>query len=498
MRRRGDRAVIAQQVAELFDLAASSLAGTEAAPQLAEARERLTGPLRVAIAGKVKAGKSTLLNALVGERLAPTDAGECTKIVTWYRDGTTYRVTMHPYAGNPEQLPFRREEGSIEIDLRTTPFDTIDRLEIEWPSSALRDVTLIDTPGIDSINTDISARTEQFLTPDGAPRAADAVLYLMRHLHQSDVRFLEAFHDQVAAQPSAINSVGVLSRADEIGVGRLDSLSSAQRIAVRYSNDPKLRRLCQIVIPLAGLLAETAVTLRQDEFRQLQILAAAERSALDALLLSVGRFTKAETNLAITPLERQELLDRFGIFGIRLACGLIRQQRAETSSELSTVLAERSGLDSLRTVLRSHFTARSDVLRARSALLALETMLGEVGPGIDTSGLGRELERVTASIHEFAEVRLLNALRAGHVGLPATDLERAERLLGIVGTFTHERLEADPDTQPAELVALALNQHSYWQTLSENPLLSRDATEAARVLTRTCEGLIAGAQAARS
>ena len=32
---------------------------------------RLDGPLRVAIAGKVKAGKSTLLNALVGEKVAP-------------------------------------------------------------------------------------------------------------------------------------------------------------------------------------------------------------------------------------------------------------------------------------------------------------------------------------------------------------------------------------------------------------------------------------------
>src|SRR5690606_15825912 len=58
-----------------------------AAERLNAVLSRLDEPLRVAIAGKVKAGKSTLLNALVGEELAPTDAGECTKIVTWYRDG---------------------------------------------------------------------------------------------------------------------------------------------------------------------------------------------------------------------------------------------------------------------------------------------------------------------------------------------------------------------------------------------------------------------------
>ena len=57
---------------------------------------RFDEPLRVAIAGKVKAGKSTLLNALVGEEIAPTDAGECTRVVTWYLDAPAPKVTMFP------------------------------------------------------------------------------------------------------------------------------------------------------------------------------------------------------------------------------------------------------------------------------------------------------------------------------------------------------------------------------------------------------------------
>ena len=42
--------------------------------------QRLAEPLRIAIAGMVKAGKSTLLNAIMGEEIAPTDTGECTRM----------------------------------------------------------------------------------------------------------------------------------------------------------------------------------------------------------------------------------------------------------------------------------------------------------------------------------------------------------------------------------------------------------------------------------
>ena len=84
---------LVSETRKLVEAAAGEVyAGTADAARMRALADRLGGPLRVAIAGRVKAGKSTLLNALVADRLAPTDAGECTRIVTWYADGHTYRV----------------------------------------------------------------------------------------------------------------------------------------------------------------------------------------------------------------------------------------------------------------------------------------------------------------------------------------------------------------------------------------------------------------------
>nr|MDQ2709289.1 dynamin family protein [Actinomycetota bacterium] len=405
---------------------------------------RFDEPLRVAIAGKVKAGKSTLLNALVGEEIAPTDAGECTRVVTWYQDGPSPKVLLHPRGGpgaasKPRQLSINRRDGALSFDLGGTSPDKIDRLTVDWPSQSLRGTTLIDTPGIDSLSHDVSARSHEFLAPSDEPTAADAVIYLMRHLHSGDMRFLESFHDRGVARATAINTIAVLSRADEIGVGRLDALMSAKRIASRYRGDDKLRELCQTVVAVAGLLAQTGRTLRQAEFTALTALSAVPRDDLDTLLLSADRFVRG--SCSVDSEVRASLLDRFGLFGVRLGVTLIRQGVTDPGA-LSTELVRRSGLDDLREVLNIQFTERRDLLKARSALLALDLVLRRE-PRPSSAPLAVELERIMSGAHEFAELRLLTALRSGAVKLAKDDRLEAERLLGGEGGAAAPRLGLD-------------------------------------------------------
>ena len=469
--------------------------GTPDEPRLAAMLARLDEPLRVAVAGRVKSGKSTLLNALIGEQLAPTDAGECTRIVTWYEDGHTYRVMLHPRDGAPRQARFSREDGAIDVDLGGLPADEVDQLVVSWPSQELRRATLIDTPGIGSLSESVSRRAWQLLATDEEEETpADAVIYLMRHLHSGDVDFLRAFHDSEVSRPNPVNAIAVLSRADEIGVGRANSMTSARRIAARLSADPAVRRVAQTVVPVAGLLAETAVTLTETEVAQLRKLADRSPRDVEALLLTADRFLRQLPDLGLTTLEREHLLSRFGIFGIRLASTILRRGPV-TATELARDLAERSGLEELQAVLQSLFFTRREVLKSRSALLALDTLTYQ-NPLPGSVPVAGEVEQVLASAHPFSELRVLSALRAGWVAGKPEVLEDLEHVIGGTGTSRPQRLRLQPDASSSEQADAANQALARWQRRAENPMTAHELVVAARVAVRSCEGMLAELAAA--
>ena len=476
-------------VGELLDDAIALYADVPAAAaRLRAQRDRLDEPLRVGLVGRVKAGKSTLLNALVGERLAPTDAGECTRVVTWYRNGPIPRVVLHPVSGPPRVLPVRRSDGALRLDLGGTPVDEVDRLAVDWPTTALAPMTLVDTPGVASLTESAGERTKAFVATDEVP-APDALVYLTRQLQPEDLGVLNAFRAATGGADLATTTLLVLSRADEAAAGRLDALIAADDLARRTAEDPALRALGAGVLPVSGLLGLAGRTLRHRDFVALAGLADADRADTERMLVSADRFTRPETPVPISAAIRVALLDRLGLFGVRLAVALVRGG-ARSADALADELVTRSGLAELQRLLAVRFVQRAGAVRAGTALATVEQVL-RATPVPGDQRLWAALERVRLARHDVRELELLGRLAAVDAPLPAALRPVAERLLGGSGPAAADRLGLPPETPDDELRAAALAELDRWRALAADPEATRATGDACAVLVRATEGLLA-------
>jgi replication fork clamp-binding protein CrfC len=455
---------------------------------------RLNQPMRIALAGTLKAGKSTLVNALVGEDIAPTDATEATRIVTWFRNGAIPKVTANHRNGRRTNVPIARgnaaPDGSkgLTFDLANVdPEDVVD-LDVEWPAAELINTTIIDTPGTSSLSRDVSERTLRLLVPDdGVPRV-DAVVFLLRTLNAADIALLTQIGALVGGSAGALGVIGVASRADEIGAGRIDAMMSARDVASRFTEEMDKTGICQAVVPVSGLLALTARTLRQSEFVALQKLAGIDPTALTKAMLSVDRFVREDSSLPVDAATRAALLERFGMFGLRISMAILRSGVTDATA-LADELLERSGLIALRDVIDQQFAQRSDLLKAHTAMLSLRKFV-EVNPIYATPRIIADIDPLLADTHAFEELRLLSQLRSRPTTLNEDEMVSLRRIIGGSGTDFGTRLGLRPDAAHDGPRA-AFSAAQRWRRRAEHPLNDPFTTRACRAAVRSAEAMVA-------
>ena len=414
-------------LAALVEAVASAAVGACDGParEAVEAvRRRLAEPLRVAVVGRVSSGKSTLLNALVGRRVAATAVGECTRTTAWYRYGrySTARVVLRN--GTAVTVPMPHHGALTELPV---PATDVERLEVTENLQPLRELTLVDTPGLASAGRpDLSARTERLLTQDtlSSAEAADVLLFVLNGPMKDDEHAaVEAFRLASSRGPGA-TALAVLTKADKLSPDPAQAWKAARDMAEHLADTH--RSLFATVVPVVGLLAETGcLGLVEHEAADLRALAESWSAEETELALSDAELF-CTLPAAVPEGRRRALLqDRLDLFGAGELLTAVRDGRARTAHALSDLALEVSGLPHLRQAIGAEVTARSDALKAGRALASLEA--AAYLPGA-TAGLRDSLERLALS-GAFLPVRLAQAravVSSGRVVLPSPLAEQLD------------------------------------------------------------------------
>jgi hypothetical protein len=400
----------------------------DAVPELAAMRTALTEPLRIALAGRVSAGKSTLANALLGRRIAPTAAGECTQVVTWYRFGSPDRAEMVMRDGSARPLPLA---DGLPPELGVPP-SAVERIEVTLQSGPLRHYTLIDTPGLGAVHrpgdTAVRGAVLHGGGADGdAHVGADAVLFLFRDLEKrDDMDFVEDYRRSVETAPTgAVTVIGVLSHADVFGSGpwsREDPFDGAAALARRMA-DEHADQLAAVV-PVAGLLAEAARTGRVTESDARGLAALAD---VDAVRLTL--YEALGLPEGADPAVIEGVLDRAGPYV--LAHGRAVAARGGAVA-LRDWMDERSGLGDLEELIGRRFARRSRPLKVAGVVARLERLArgpaGDGGPRDRVHDLIEDF-RLDRRTHRVEELTALARLAGTDPRHSAVLRERLSRLV---------------------------------------------------------------------
>ena len=136
---------------------------------------------RLAVLGEFSQGKSTLLNALLGEEIQPAREIPCSGMVTVLKYGSQKRVVCRYKDGREEEIPFEQyqlkatisEEAALGCLSDELAHDEIDEIVFEHPDLELcsSGVEIVDSPGLNE-HPDRTAITQKLL------KDTDAVIFL--------------------------------------------------------------------------------------------------------------------------------------------------------------------------------------------------------------------------------------------------------------------------------------------------------------------------------
>ena len=293
-------------------------------------RQRLIqSRFHLAILGQFKRGKTTLLNALLGEAILPVAVVPVTSVPTLISWGPKRKMRVifqksqvdEQYADDPRVFAASLEKYISEQKNPANRLGVL-HVEVEHPSPLLASgVVLIDTPGIGSTLLHNTATTLDFLSE------CDAALFLVSAdppITQAEVEFLKEVRPKVAHLFFLMNKVDYLRDDDrsaaleffrkvlgeEAGLAKDDpvfSVSARQGLEARMHGDAA----AWASSGMAGVEAHLVDFLAKEKARTLDIAVSRKAKDIAADTLTRVRLKQRTMSLPLSDLEtRIKLFDQ--------------------------------------------------------------------------------------------------------------------------------------------------------------------------------------------
>lgn len=523
MTREMSRPTVRERVDAALDRAAATLTGDElagAARGLAAHRERWASRMRVALVGRVSAGKSTLANALLGEDVLGTGWQELTYNVNWLRYAPAPELEIHYKDGTAERADSPTFQSLAELTARRQAaeqgyLDGIDFLLFGYPNERLDSFDLVDTPGLDSTFGADTANTMRYLGLDeaGARAASDAhaaqadalVLVFAKGVQAEERQMLRRFQRGGAAPAGEVNpltTIGVLTKVEEYWPGTPDVMKAGRDVARTLMRDANMRQVLYELHPVASKLAAAAAGLTAEELADLTELARPaniEPCALAEWVRIADWFAMQDRpGVAVPAARREALINRFTAYGIVTACDLIRDEktRPDDPAELRRLLLDGSGLTAFRQRLTEHLGERADLIKLERLIKGARALKARHRAKLDfvhrdlLNRAAGEVIDLELSVREFAERAVLRRSLEGDLELDQAETEEMFRVFGEEPRVRSlpGRLGLPATAPAAQLAAQARERRSYWHAKAH--VTSGPTRQACRVLRGCYEDVL--------
>ncbi len=208
----------------------------------------------IVVMGEVKAGKPTLINALVGDNIAPTNVLECTSAIMEIEFAPQEEAVIVFHDGSKQTGTITEIKNLLDSKKESQCDEFFRRcqvVKISYPLAELRNLRLVDTPGIETVTGANEAIANKYI------QEADVILWVLDANTLANTRIIDN-----------ISKAAKMGKPLVVVLNRIDQVDGDPEELVDYVFSALMVFDIAVVLPLSAKKAYEAV--RTDDERLLR------------------------------------------------------------------------------------------------------------------------------------------------------------------------------------------------------------------------------------